>query len=39
MRGIIAGVFEEVFGKPFDVEETERIAKGNKRCVYKIRKK
>ncbi len=39
VRGIIAGVFAEVFGKPFDVEETECIAKGDKRCVFEIREK
>ncbi|MEN3057384.1 MAG: V4R domain-containing protein, partial [Candidatus Methanosuratincola petrocarbonis] len=39
VRGIIAGVFAEVFGKPFQVEETECIAKGNKRCVFEIRQK
>lgn len=39
VRGIIAGVFAEVFGKPFQVEETECIAKGNARCVFEIRQK
>ncbi|MEN3016791.1 MAG: V4R domain-containing protein [Candidatus Methanosuratincola petrocarbonis] len=39
VRGMNAGVFAEVFGKPFQVEETECIAKGNKRCVFEIRQK
>ncbi|XRH74744.1 MAG: V4R domain-containing protein [Candidatus Methanosuratincola verstraetei] len=39
VRGMIAGIFAEVFGKPFQVEETECIAKGDKRCVFEIREK
>ena len=39
VRGMIAGIFAEVFGKPFQVEETECVAKGDKRCVFEIRQK
>jgi len=39
VKGIIAGVFTEVFGKPFRAEETECIAKGDPACVFEIKEK
>lgn len=38
-KGMIAGAFAELFGKVFEVVETECIAKGNTRCVFEVRAK
>ncbi len=39
LRGIVAGVFPELFGKPFQVDEVECIAKGDQRCTFEVRAK
>uniref|UniRef100_A0A7C3ITF1 4-vinyl reductase 4VR domain-containing protein n=1 Tax=Candidatus Methanomethylicus mesodigestus TaxID=1867258 RepID=A0A7C3ITF1_9CREN len=38
-RGILAGVYCELFGKDCEVRETECLAKGDKRCVFEIKEK
>ncbi|MDI9644158.1 MAG: hypothetical protein QFX35_02925 [Candidatus Verstraetearchaeota archaeon] len=38
-RGVLAGILRELFGRDFEVEETECVAKGDEMCSFVLRGK